>query len=72
MKSPIIIVGQCESIFYIMFFRIELKCDTCILGGSYIAIMYNASHVLSLKNVVINLALEFVIVVFSINDTLSS
>jgi hypothetical protein len=55
-----------------MFFRIELKCDTCILGGSYIAIMYNASHVLSLKNVVINLALEFVIVVFSINDTLSS
>ncbi len=43
---------------------------TCILGGLYIAIMYNVFHMLSLKNVGINLALEFVIVVFSINDTL--
>ncbi len=72
MKSPIITVEQCESIFCTMFFRIELKCDTCILGGLCIAIMYNASHVLSLKNVVINSAPKFVIVVFFVNDTLSS
>jgi hypothetical protein len=46
-----------------MFFKIEFKCDTCILGGLHIAVMYNVSRVLSLKSVVINLALEFVIVV---------
>jgi hypothetical protein len=51
---------------------IELKCDTYILGGLYIAIMYNVFHVLSLKNAVINLARELVIVVFYVNDTLSS
>jgi hypothetical protein len=55
-----------------MFFRIELKCDTCILGGLYIAIMYNAFHVLSLKSEVINSAPKFVIIVFFVNDTLSS
>jgi hypothetical protein len=49
LKSPIIIVGQCEGFFCIMFSRIELKCDICILGGLYIAIMYNVYHVLSLK-----------------------
>jgi hypothetical protein len=50
-----------------MFSRIELKCDTYILGGLYIAIMYNAFGVLSLKNVVINSTLEFVIIVFFAN-----
>jgi hypothetical protein len=55
-----------------MFLKIKIKYDTCILGGLYIAIMYNVFHVLSLKSVVINLALEFMIVLFSINDTLSS
>ncbi len=72
LKSPIIIVGQCEGIFCTLFSRIKLKCDTCILGSLYITIMYNASHVLSLKSTVINSTLEFVIVVFSVNDTLSS
>jgi hypothetical protein len=72
LKSPIITIEQCEGIFCTMFFRIELKCDTCILGGLYIVIMYNASHVLSLKSAVINSALEFVIVVFFVNDTLLS
>jgi hypothetical protein len=33
LKSPIITIGQCEGIFCTMFFRIELECDTCILGG---------------------------------------
>jgi hypothetical protein len=65
LKSPIIIVKQCENIFCIMFFKIELKCDTSNLGGLYIAIIYNVYYVLSLKIVVINLAPEFVIVVFS-------
>jgi hypothetical protein len=55
-----------------MFFKIELKCDIYILGGLYIAFMYNVFQVLLLKNAVINLALEFVIIVFSVNDTLSS
>jgi hypothetical protein len=55
-----------------MFCRIELKCDTCILGGLYIAIMYNAFRVLSLKSVLINAIPKFVIIVFSINNTLSS
>jgi hypothetical protein len=32
-----------------MFSRIELKCDTYILGGLYIIIMYNAFGMLSLK-----------------------
>jgi len=72
LKFPIITIEQCESIFCTMFFKIELTCDTYILGGLYIAIMYNASHVLSLKSAVINLTLQFVIVVFSVNDTLSS
>ncbi len=72
MKSPIIIVGKCEGIFCTMFFKIELKCDIYILGGLYIAFMYNVFQVLLLKNAVINLALEFVIIVFSVNDTLSS
>jgi hypothetical protein len=72
LKSPIIEIRQCEGIFCIMLSKIKFKCDTCILGGLYIVIMYNVSHVLSLKSVVINLAPEFVIVVFFINDTLSS
>jgi hypothetical protein len=54
-----------------MFFKVELKCETCILSVLYIPIMYNASHVLSLKNVVINSTPEFVIIVFYVNDTLS-
>ncbi len=62
-KSLIVEIRQCEGIFCIMFFKIEFKCDTCILGGLHIAVMYNVSRVLSLKSVVINLALEFVIVV---------
>jgi len=65
-------IEQCEGIFRIMFLKIKIKYDTCILGGLYIAIMYNVFHVLSLKSVVINLVLEFMIVLFSINDTLSS
>jgi len=48
-KSPIITIEQCESIFCIMFSKIGLKCGSCILGGLYIAIMYNAFCVLSLK-----------------------
>ncbi len=72
MNSPIITIRQRERIFCIIFFMIELKCDTYILGGLYIAIMYNVFHVLSLKNAVINLARELVIVVFYVNDTLSS
>ncbi len=60
LKSLIIIVGQCEGIFCVMFSRIELKCDTYNLGGLYIAIMYNASCVLLLKNAMINFAPEFV------------
>jgi hypothetical protein len=71
LKSPIIIIGQCESTFCIMFFRIELKCDTCILGGLYIAIIYKFFHVL-LKNVVINSTLESMIVVLFVNDIFSS
>jgi len=67
LKSPIITIGKGESNFCILFYRIELKCDTCILGGLYIAIMYNAFRVLSLKSVVINSTPEFVIIVFSIN-----
>ncbi len=55
-----------------MFSRIELQCDTRILGGLYIAVIYIVSCVLSLKHAVINSASKFVIVVFSINDTLSS
>ncbi len=47
LKSPIIIVKQCENIFCIMFSKIELKCDTSNLGGLYIAIIYNVSYVLS-------------------------
>jgi hypothetical protein len=58
--------------FFVQCFLRELTCDTYILGGLYIAIMYNASHALSLKSAVINLTLQFVIVVFSVNDTLSS
>jgi hypothetical protein len=72
LKSLIIIVRQCESIFCTMFFRIKLKCDTYILVVSYITIMYNASHVLSLKSAMINSTPKFVIIMFSINDTLSS
>jgi hypothetical protein len=34
--------------------------------------MYNVSHVLLLKNAVMNSTPKFVIIVFSINDTLSS
>jgi hypothetical protein len=71
LKSPIITIRQCEGIFCIMFYRIELKCDTRILGGLYIAIMYIVSCVLSLKSVVINSAPKFVIVVVFVNDTLS-
>jgi hypothetical protein len=52
--------------------KMGLKCGTCILGGSYIAIMYNAFRVLSLKSVVINSAPEFFIIVFYVNGTLSS
>jgi hypothetical protein len=40
LKSPIIIVKQCQSIVCIMFSKIELKCDTSNLGGLYIAIIY--------------------------------
>jgi hypothetical protein len=72
LKSPIITIGQCESFFHKMFPKMGLKCGTCILGGLYIAIMYNAFCVLSLKSVVINLAPEFFIIVFYVNDTLSS
>jgi hypothetical protein len=72
LKSPIITIEQCEGIFCTIFFKIKLKCDTCIWGGLYIAMMYNAYHVLSLKSAVINLAPKFVNVVFSINNTLSS
>jgi len=61
-----------KAFFCIMFFKIKLKCDTCILGSLYIAIMYNVFHVLSLKSAVLSLAPEFVIVVFFVNDTLSS
>jgi len=64
LKSPIIIVGQCEAIFCIMLSKIQLKCDNWILGGLYIAIMYNAHHVLSLKNVVTNSTPKYVIIVF--------
>jgi hypothetical protein len=71
LKSPIITIGQCEGIFYTMLSWIELKCDTCILGSLYIAIMYNVFCVLSLKSAMISLAPEFVIVVFFVNDTLS-
>jgi hypothetical protein len=39
------------------------------LGGLYIAIMYNASGALSLKNAMINSALEFVIIVFFLSMT---
>jgi hypothetical protein len=67
LKSPIITIGQCESIFP----KVGLICGACILGGLYIAIMYNAFHVLSLKSVVINSAPEFFIIVFYVNDTLS-
>jgi hypothetical protein len=49
LKSPIITIEQWESIFCIMFSKIGLKCGSCILGGLYIAIMYNAFCVLSLK-----------------------
>jgi hypothetical protein len=34
-------------------------------------IKYNVSHVLSLKSVIINSTVEFVIVAFFVNDTLS-
>jgi hypothetical protein len=72
LKSLIITIRQCESILCIMFFYIELKCDTYILGDLYIAIMYNAFCVLSLKNAMINSTLEFVIIVFFVNDTVCS
>ncbi len=72
LKSSIITIRQCEGIFCIMLSNLKLQCDTHILGGLYIAITYNFSCVLSLKSAVINLAPKFVIVVFSINDTLSS
>jgi hypothetical protein len=46
-----------------MFYKIELKCDTFILGSLYITITYNVLCVLSLKSVVIKTS-EFVIVIF--------
>ncbi len=62
-------IGQCEGISCIMISRIELKCDTCVLGSLYIVIMYNVFRVLSLKSVVISLAPKFVIVVFFLSMT---
>jgi len=58
LKSSII-----KHIFCIMFYKIELKCDTFILGSLYITITYNVLCVLSLKSVVIKTS-EFVIVIF--------
>jgi hypothetical protein len=60
LKSWIITVGQCGGNFCIMFLKIELKCDTCMLGGLYIAIMYNVFSVLSLQSVLINSTPKFV------------
>ncbi len=71
-ESPIITIRQCEGIFCIMFSIIELQCGTRILRGLYIAIMYIVSCVLSLKSAMINLTPKFVIVVFFVNDILSS
>jgi hypothetical protein len=45
---------------------------TLVFWLVYKKIIYNIFCVLSLKSAMIKFALEFVIVVFSINDTLSS
>ncbi len=71
-----VVIAGCGDIdnpnFCIIFLKIELKCDTCILGGLYIVIMYNDFRVLSLKSAVINSTPKFVIIVLFINDKLSS
>jgi hypothetical protein len=54
LKFAIITIGQFEGILCINVFNIELKHDSCIFGGLYIAITYNASRVLLLKSVVRN------------------